>query len=270
MLYPPTITDEKSVADELSSGDEVDDCVSVRKKTKRKSITSEFANDFAFEIASEEKDDDELKAVRAYLKKTKSSNLQEKIDRERATLAAFAQEEQQQTGKREQSVDESSMHIVQEMEHIADTLRDKKNKKRAKQKDAESAFFDEDAGEVALSAEPSISFEYMKLSRPMLKAIGACGYTKPTPIQASCIPLALAGRDVCACAATGTGKTAAFIIPILERLLFKPKRKSVTRVLVVVPTRELALQVFHVTRTLAQYNPVEICLCAGIRHKWLV
>ena len=69
------------------------------------------------------------------------------------------------------------------------------------------------------------------------------GYNNPTPIQSSTIPVALLGRDICGCAATGTGKTAAFMLPILERLLFKPKEDLVTRVLVMVPTRELGVQV---------------------------
>ena len=75
--------------------------------------------------------------------------------------------------------------------------------------------------------------------------------------------MALAGRDICACSATGTGKTAAFMLPILERLLYRPKQKSVTRVLVLVPTRELAIQVFQVSRNLAKYTNVELCLAAG-------
>lgn len=96
------------------------------------------------------------------------------------------------------------------------------------------------------------------------------GYSQPTPIQAGCIPVALAGKDVCACSATGTGKTAAFMLPILERLLYRPKsQRSVTRVLVLVPTRELAIQVFQVSRKLAQYTNVEICLCAGKTYKYL-
>lgn len=74
----------------------------------------------------------------------------------------------------------------------------------------------------------------------------------------------MAGRDICACSATGTGKTAAFMLPILERLLYKPKQKAQTRVLVLVPTRELAIQVFQVSRKLAEFTGVEICLCAGM------
>uniref|UniRef100_A0A0M3HQI9 RNA helicase n=1 Tax=Ascaris lumbricoides TaxID=6252 RepID=A0A0M3HQI9_ASCLU len=153
------------------------------------------------------------------------------IDKERTTLSL----------DKEPLTTEGSMEVVQELEHVSDSLRDKKTKRRRKRAEADS-FFDETTSELVLASEPSVSFEYMNLSRPMLKAVGACGFTKPTPIQAACIPLALAGRDLCACAATGTGKTAAFMLPILERLLFKPKQKSVTRVLVLVPTRELAMQ----------------------------
>ncbi|GBP53742.1 Probable ATP-dependent RNA helicase DDX27 [Eumeta japonica] len=65
------------------------------------------------------------------------------------------------------------------------------------------------------------SFYNMNLSRPLLKAVSALNYVHPTPVQAATIPVALAGRDVCACAATGTGKTAAYMLPILERLLYK-------------------------------------------------
>uniref|UniRef100_F1KWN7 RNA helicase n=1 Tax=Ascaris suum TaxID=6253 RepID=F1KWN7_ASCSU len=252
MLYPPTITDETHVDDELSSGDEVDECVNVRKKTKKKSAFSDFCNEFTFDISPTRRDVDELQSVRPYLKKTLLSNLQEMIDKERTTLSL----------DKEPLTTEGSMEVVQELEHVSDSLRDKKTKRRRKRAEADS-FFDETTSELVLASEPSVSFEYMNLSRPMLKAVGACGFTKPTPIQAACIPLALAGRDLCACAATGTGKTAAFMLPILERLLFKPKQKSVTRVLVLVPTRELAMQVFHVTRLLSQFSQVEICLCAG-------
>ena len=67
------------------------------------------------------------------------------------------------------------------------------------------------------------SFALMNLSRPLLKAIEELKYVHPTPIQAATIPVALLGRDICGCAATGTGKTAAYMLPVLERLLFRPK-----------------------------------------------
>jgi ATP-dependent RNA helicase DDX27 len=62
-------------------------------------------------------------------------------------------------------------------------------------------------------------------------------------VQAACIPLALAGRDICGSAMTGSGKTAAFALPILERLLYRPRQVAATYVLILAPTRELAAQV---------------------------
>ncbi|KXJ25263.1 probable ATP-dependent RNA helicase DDX27 [Exaiptasia diaphana] len=107
------------------------------------------------------------------------------------------------------------------------------------------------------------SFATMNLSRPLLKAITELGFLHPTPIQASTIPVALMGKDVCACAATGTGKTAAFMLPILERLLYKPLQNSVSRVLVLTPTRELAIQIHSVSLKLAKHTNITVCLAAG-------
>ena len=90
-----------------------------------------------------------------------------------------------------------------------------------------------------MSTEPVIShptgFEHLGLSEPMLKAVQALGFTEPTPIQLATIPLMLQGRDVIGSAQTGTGKTAAFVLPILTRLQ-QPTGK--TRVLILEPTRE--------------------------------
>ncbi|MBV95411.1 putative ATP-dependent RNA helicase DDX27, partial [Eschrichtius robustus] len=94
-------------------------------------------------------------------------------------------------------------------------------------------------------------------------AITAMGFKEPTPIQKACIPVGLLGKDICACAATGTGKTAAFALPVLERLIYKPRQAPVTRVLVLVPTRELGIQVHSVTRQLAQFCSVTTCLAVG-------
>ena len=75
--------------------------------------------------------------------------------------------------------------------------------------------------------------------------------------------MALLGRDICGCAATGTGKTAAYMLPVLERLLYRPVSAALTRVLVLVPTRELGVQVYQVTRQLAQFTSVEVALSVG-------
>uniref|UniRef100_A0A3Q3N7I3 RNA helicase n=1 Tax=Labrus bergylta TaxID=56723 RepID=A0A3Q3N7I3_9LABR len=117
--------------------------------------------------------------------------------------------------------------------------------------------------EDASQFDDKMTFDDMNLSRPILKAITAVGFKQPTPIQKACVPVGLLGRDLCACAATGTGKTAAFMLPVLERLVYKPRTSQVTRVLVLVPTRELGIQVHSVARQLAQFTSITTCLAVG-------
>jgi ATP-dependent RNA helicase RhlE len=81
-------------------------------------------------------------------------------------------------------------------------------------------------------------FSTFGLHTDLLKGIRELGFTRPTPIQTEAMPPALAGRDLLACAQTGSGKTAAFLLPILSRLIDKPRRT--TRALILTPTRELA------------------------------
>ncbi|KAL8139837.1 hypothetical protein V2J09_005858, partial [Rumex salicifolius] len=107
------------------------------------------------------------------------------------------------------------------------------------------------------------SFMELNLSRPLLRACEALGYSKPTPIQAACIPLALTGRDICGSAITGSGKTAAFSLPTLERLLFRPKGVPAIRVLILTPTRELAAQIHSMIEKLAQFTDIRCCPIVG-------
>src|ERR1051325_11654689 len=97
-----------------------------------------------------------------------------------------------------------------------------------------------------------MTFEAFGLAQPLLRAVAAEGYTDPTPIQAEAIPHVLAGRDLLGCAQTGTGKTAAFALPILHRLMQaeppapandRRVHRRPIRVLVLSPTRELAAQI---------------------------
>uniref|UniRef100_A0ACD5YJT7 Uncharacterized protein n=1 Tax=Avena sativa TaxID=4498 RepID=A0ACD5YJT7_AVESA len=81
--------------------------------------------------------------------------------------------------------------------------------------------------------------------------------------SAACIPLALTGRDICGSAITGSGKTAAFSLPVLERLLFRPKRVPAIRVLILTPTRELAAQVHSMIEKLSQFTDIRCCLIVG-------
>lgn len=97
-------------------------------------------------------------------------------------------------------------------------------------------------------------FESLGLCRPLLDAIAAKGYTSPSPIQLQCIPAVLAGHDVMAAAQTGTGKTAGFTLPMLERLRHGPHaRNNIVRALVLTPTRELAAQVAESVAAYGQF-----------------
>ena len=106
-------------------------------------------------------------------------------------------------------------------------------------------------------------FTELRLSRSILKGISDLGFVKPTMIQAKTIPIAMMGKDICGGAVTGSGKTAAFMIPVLERLIFRSKDIAKSRVLVLVPTRELGVQVISVARNLAKYTDIEFCLAVG-------
>jgi len=97
-------------------------------------------------------------------------------------------------------------------------------------------------------------FTTLGLHPDLLRGVSALGFTRPTPIQADAIPPALAGRDVLASAMTGSGKTAAFVLPIAQRLMDRPR--GATRALILTPTRELAAQIDEDLRQLARFTPV--------------
>jgi ATP-dependent RNA helicase RhlE len=99
-----------------------------------------------------------------------------------------------------------------------------------------------------------MSFETFGLHPTLLRAVRTLGYTDPTPIQKAAIPAILSGRDVIGCAQTGTGKTAAYLLPVLHRLLQNTSRGP--RVLIVLPTRELAMQVDAHRRELTSHTPL--------------
>ena len=97
-------------------------------------------------------------------------------------------------------------------------------------------------------------FTTFGLHPDLLRGVRELGFTRPTPIQQEAIPPAMEGRDVLACAMTGSGKTAAFVLPILHRLIAKPRRT--TRALVLTPTRELAAQIEEHLSALAVHTPL--------------
>jgi len=110
---------------------------------------------------------------------------------------------------------------------------------------------------------PSLNFEELNLNERVLAGVTDAGYTRPTPIQERAIPVALEGRDVLGLAQTGTGKTASFMLPILQRLLTGPR--GPVRALIVAPTRELAEQIHQATVDLGRHTRIRsVAIYGGV------
>ena len=101
-----------------------------------------------------------------------------------------------------------------------------------------------------------MTFKDLNITEPILKAIEEKGYANPTPIQVKAIPAALTGKDILGCAQTGTGKTAAFAIPIIQHLQALKNRDKSIKALILTPTRELALQISECIDDYAKYTQV--------------
>src|SRR5579862_2194914 len=108
-----------------------------------------------------------------------------------------------------------------------------------------------------------MSFEGLGLSPEVLKAVAEAGYTAPTPIQVQAIPYVLMGRDVLGCAQTGTGKTAGFVLPMLDILAAGRARARMPRSLILEPTRELAAQVAQAFETYGKHHKLTMALLIG-------
>ncbi|GFH45457.1 ATP-dependent RNA helicase DDX27 [Chaetoceros tenuissimus] len=113
-------------------------------------------------------------------------------------------------------------------------------------------------------------FAQLNLSRPLLRGVASIGFVSPTPIQAKVIPIALSGRDVCASAQTGSGKTAAFLLPIMERIIQRgggntknKKHLAATRALILTPTRELAAQCLGMMNAIGKFTDLRAALIVG-------
>jgi ATP-dependent RNA helicase RhlE len=106
-------------------------------------------------------------------------------------------------------------------------------------------------------------FTELELSESLQTAVQAMGYENPTPIQAQAISPAIKGQDIVGCAQTGTGKTAAFVLPALEHLLQNPAKTRAPRVLILTPTRELTIQVAEEARQLARHTSLRVVAVYG-------
>ena len=154
--------------------------------------------------------------------------------------------------------DDDDDNVQDEEEDVDDSASDVSDTTRARQ----DAYF---AKEQPSSTAQATSFASLQLNRALLRGLAALNFQKPTPIQARTIPIALAGKDIVAGAVTGSGKTAAFLIPILERLSYRQRgaEDAKSRVVVLCPTRELAIQCHSVGKALAKFMDVRFCLCVG-------
>ncbi|ASU15883.1 ATP-dependent RNA helicase SrmB [Actinobacillus pleuropneumoniae] len=111
---------------------------------------------------------------------------------------------------------------------------------------------------------PLMTFEELDLAPQLLKALNKKGYKRPTAVQAETIPHALDGRDLLGSAPTGTGKTAAFLLPAIQHLLDYPRRKpGAPRILILTPTRELAMQVAEEAQAFAEFTKLSIATITG-------
>nr|CAG4643922.1 EOG090X059J [Lepidurus arcticus] len=266
-LIPSINDDDDDVPNYDESTDEEEDFQPQQKKKNEKvKASKDFSDEFDFVDTVTEYNKDPWNDVAKYIKRKVKTRTDDKIAQIRAEKEPD-DSNYLQTSENEEDDD----NVLSEDELKKDNIKVKDSDKRRKEKrfakeaavaELEAAG-DEGFFEDAPVAVETDSFQQMNLSRPLMKAISAINYVHPTPIQAATIPIALLGRDVCGCAATGTGKTAAYMLPILERLLFRPKAEAVTRVLVLVPTRELGVQVYQVAKQLSQFTNVEIGLAVG-------
>ncbi|XP_078339049.1 putative ATP-dependent RNA helicase DDX27 isoform X2 [Crassostrea virginica] len=259
--------DEIDVEPESSDSDNEDTQISKKQKKKKpKKTDNEFNAKFSFSDQNDPMASFDFDfALRHAKRKQHATTLDEKIAKAR---------KQQKKGEKIEEVIESDEDELDEDDESSDeemrtdTIKTKeKKRKKGKKKRGDSDSEEEkekvEFSETVNSYDDKLTFQDMNVSRPLMKALGQMNFSKPTPIQAATIPVALLGRDLCACAVTGSGKTVAFMLPIMERLMYRTQQEAATRVLVLVPTRELAVQVHTVARQLAQYTNIEIVLSAG-------
>ncbi|KAF0687480.1 Aste57867_20789 [Aphanomyces stellatus] len=186
-------------------------------------------------------------------------------DDDATTPAATGDADEEDDDDDDDEDDDDAADVVEE-NRLRDALQEHKQTQAAttadeiEQKKA-AAFFETEFQ--APEMDGVTSFSDLKLSRPLLRAVSSLGFSSPTPIQQRAIPVALTGKDICASAQTGSGKTAAFLLPILERLQFRSRRVAATRVLVICPVRELATQCQSMLEQLAKFTDITSGLAVG-------
>lgn len=195
------------------------------------------------------------KLVRKRKRDVEDSDAESEVDSDGGTFENQSANDSEEASEDEKSAEDES----DAAESVSSSSSDEAEETQA-EKDRKAAYFDSEH-----VVESHSSFLAMNLSRPLLKALTTLGFHTPTPIQGATIPVALLGKDIVGNAVTGSGKTGAFIIPMLERLLYRErgKKAAATRCLILVPTRELAVQCFEVGTRLAAHTDIQFCLVVG-------
>lgn len=218
------------------------------KKDKKANTSDDNDSDDENDEADSDNSDDE--------------SVSEKEDESEDDGAAYEQPDDDDEEAEDDVVEESRLQSalkegkkdLKSREEMADEI----EKKRAEE------FFDVDPFAKEEFAKSKFeTFADLKLSRPIMRAITQIGFEKPTPIQQRAIPIALTGKDICASAQTGSGKTAAFLLPILERLQFRSRRVQSTRVMIICPVRELATQCQSMLEQLSRFTDITCALAVG-------
>jgi ATP-dependent RNA helicase DDX27 len=213
-------------------------------------------------------DDDELLAADGFGMGAESESEGDQEEEDEGDWGSGDEEEEgdKEGQESEQSDDEVAVHVPHPMDVEGSESEDDNDDEDAVEAKKAAAFFAPEESVVdkkKKGAKSTGSFQAMSLSRPILRGLASVGFTEPTPIQQKAIPIAMSGKDVVGGAVTGSGKTAAFLIPIMERLLYRPKKIPTTRVAIFMPTRELAVQCFNVAKKLAAFTDITFAILAG-------
>ncbi|KAJ1018976.1 hypothetical protein NDA16_004779 [Ustilago loliicola] len=192
-------------------------------------------------------------------------------DEDEEEAAEVDSEEDPLSSDNDESDSEEAEEQVEEAED-SNSSDDDSDEETEQEKAKKAAFFAEEPATSSSfksksATEAESSFTSFDLSRPVLRALTSLSFHKPTPIQSRTIPIALAGKDIVAGAVTGSGKTAAFMIPTIERLTWRARSRTPleakSRVLILAPTRELAIQCYSVGKSIAKFTDIRFCLCVG-------
>ena len=238
-----------------------------------------------------------IAAARRNLKKENSESQEAQSGSESDEENSQSGEDDSESDSDGESSDDDQVDDLQEVANMQDDML--KDRERSKKKaenpvesddDSTSESEDEEVKQEAAKAakyfdtddSPSTQdaevFAQLNLSRPLLRGVASIGFVSPTPIQSRVIPVALSGKDVCASAQTGSGKTAAFLLPIMERILqrgggrvqmksstarAKAASTAAIKGLILTPTRELAAQCLGMMTAMAKFTGLRALLVVG-------